>query len=364
MESSNDGVQWGSAPITVHPERIKRLQGTVAKGASDAEVLRLVELAARYDLDPLAGEVSLIRGRGKDGDPDGEPTLMVRRDGLRKVADRNGLRIDGDVVRQRDAFKVTRESDRSRSIEHTYTEAIPEGVGSDGDEVVESARGPIVGAWAECWEDESGKQRGFFFAPLSEYRPTDPKTLKETPWGTQESAMILSAAERQAVRQATPLSGMLVEGEMDRNHEVAAGMPADDPTAIPVVERAVREVVSEEWAERFIPLLLRVNELEPNTWMPSTIQMTLGKQSPDALEKVLADLEGNVASLEARAEPTEEQVERLKVLRVREGELEALATAAARADGDQDALAAYETELMCVREEIEGLGARPSNDTL
>lgn len=301
----------GAAPVEVHPDRIKLLQGTVAKGASAAEVLRLVEFATRYGLDPLAGEVSLIRNRsrGKDGEEgDAGVSLMVRRDGLRKIAERNGLRIDGDVVRQGDAFKVERKADRSRSIDHTYTELVGEGQEAsapEGDAAALSARGPIVGAWAECWEEESGKQRGYFFAPLSEYKPTDPKTLQETPWGTQESALILSAAERQAVRQATPLSGMLVEGEMDLNRERAAGLPAEDPQARDVIERAVREVVSEEWAQKLIPLLLRVNELAPNTWLPSSIQMQFGQQDDEALERWVGELSGAVETLEQQASAEE-----------------------------------------------------------
>jgi RecT family len=302
------------APVVVHPDRIKLLQGTVAKGASDADVVRLVELATRYDLDPLAGEVSLIRNRsrGKDGqEGDAGVSLMVRRDGLRKIAERNGLRIDGDVVRQGDAFTVTRQADRSRSIKHTYTEFVEEGREAhvpEGDAAALSARGPVVGAWAECYEEETGTQRGFFFAPLSEYKPTDPRTLQETPWGTQESALILSAAERQSVRQATPLSGMMVEGEMDLNSERTAGLPAEDPQARDVIERAVREVVSEEWAQKLIPPILRVNELLPNTWLPSAIQMQFGGQSAEALEGWLAELTGAVETLEAQAtaeEPAE-----------------------------------------------------------
>src|ERR1700733_11086706 len=153
VEPESSGVAWDEAPVQVHPERIKLLQGTVAKGASDADVVRLVELAMRYDLDPLAGEVSLMRNRsrGQDGEErESSVSLMIRRDGLRKIADRNGLRIDGDVVRQRDAFKIERKPDRSRSIEHAYTGVPAEGSdpsAPEGDAAALSARGPIVGAW-------------------------------------------------------------------------------------------------------------------------------------------------------------------------------------------------------------------------
>lgn len=170
-------------------------------GLAVADVAGMLEVAGMYGLDPFApGEIWVSRGKPKDGEPQGKQMLMVGRDGLRKIAIRNGLEIDGDVVRAKDRFVVTRNSDRSRSIEHVYAE---------GD------RGAIIGAWSEVYERRSGRQRGFFWAPLAEYKPEQPGY--GSPWKAQVSAMIRKAAERQAISQATPLGGLIVDGEMDIN---------------------------------------------------------------------------------------------------------------------------------------------------
>ena len=184
-----------SAPLAIAGIDRKRwdlVKATVAKGASDQEVAMFLELAAKYDLDPFAKEVWCAKGSNTDGG-EGRLLIMVGRDGLRKIAQRNNIHIDGDVVHEHDRFEVARSADGNRTVEHAW--------GRPED------RGPIVGAWAECREGGPlGKPLGFFYAALSEYKPTNEKKLKYSPWGTQESVMILAAAERQALRQATPLS--------------------------------------------------------------------------------------------------------------------------------------------------------------
>lgn len=199
----------------VPARQIALLKSTVAKGATDPELATFLELARKYDLDPFAHEVWCAISQRDGGNRN--VLIMVGRAGLRKIAQRQGLRIDGDIVRQNDQFKVTRNPDRTRTIAHVYTE------GSAGDA---KGRGPIIGAWAEVWDDKG--QRGYFYAPIGEYKPTNPNKLKYSPWGSQESTMILAAAERQAIAMATPLGGLHVESE--------AAAPVLD--AGPVVEEA------------------------------------------------------------------------------------------------------------------------------
>ena len=122
---------------------------------------------------------------------------MVGRDGLRKIAHRNNLSLDGDVVREHDRFHVTRNPGRERVIEHEYEGGI-------------ETRGGIVGAWAEVF-DQVGAQRGYFYAPLSEYRPTNEQQLKFSPWGSQESVMDRAEFEafEQRARELGESSGAL-----------------------------------------------------------------------------------------------------------------------------------------------------------
>src|SRR6185312_14774920 len=61
----------------------------VAPNCTNAEIGHFLELAAHYDLDPFAKEVWCAKNR------DGSRLLiMVGRDGLRKIAQRQGMRID------------------------------------------------------------------------------------------------------------------------------------------------------------------------------------------------------------------------------------------------------------------------------
>lgn len=210
---------------SVDERRLDLIRKTVAKGATNADIASFLELAHKYDLDPWAKEIWCVRSPGKNGG-EGQVLMVVGRDGLRKIAQRQGLLIDGDVVRQKDEFEVVRNADGSRGVAHSYKG------GSD-------ARGPIIGAWCEVRQRTTlarpGGVRGFFFAPMHEYRPTNENKLKYSPWGSQESVMILAAAERQALRQATPLGGLLAEGEDAR---------IGDSPAQP--ERPLQELV-EEW---------------------------------------------------------------------------------------------------------------------
>ncbi len=218
--------------------RLEFLRATVAKNASNADLGMFLELCAKYDLDPFAGEIWLATPEN------GRVLLMVGRAGLRKIAMRQGMVIDGDVVRERDRFEVVRNADRSRTITHAYAEVTEKPAAGA---VAPTSRGRIVGAWAEVY-DAQGEQRGFFFALMSEYRPTSEGKLKHTPWGAQESTMIRAAAERQALAQATPLGGIVAEGELDRVQErrqlgagtgsgVADGVPLP-PSVLEVMRRA------------------------------------------------------------------------------------------------------------------------------
>jgi hypothetical protein len=192
-----------SAPlIDSLPERwISYLANTIAQAEdrqqhpiTKAEIGMFVEICATYQLDPFAREAWLAKSKS------GKLLVMVGRDGLRKIAQRNGLHIDGDVVRENDDFQLVRSADGNRTITHSY--------GSPKD------RGGIMGAWAEAREGGPlGRPMGYFYAPLSEYKPSNASAY--SPWSKQTGVMILAAAERQAIRQATPLAGLVAVGEQE-----------------------------------------------------------------------------------------------------------------------------------------------------
>lgn len=176
----------------IEPHTLELIQKTIAVNCTAAEIGHFLELCAHYGLDPFAREAWIAKSKS------GKLLIMVGRDGLRKIGQRNGLHIDGDVVRENDEFTIQRTTDGNRTVAHSY--------GKPAD------RGPIVGAWAECREGgPEGRPMGYFYAPLEEYRPANPDSY--SPWSKQTGVMILAAAERQAIRQATPLSGLLAIGE-------------------------------------------------------------------------------------------------------------------------------------------------------
>ncbi len=277
------------------PEQVELIKKTVAKDASGAELHFFLQLASRYDLDPFARECWCVKSPGKDGGA-GRLLIMVGRDGLRKIARNQGLVIDGDVVHENDVFRVIRAADGLRAVHHEYQGSAEK-------------RGEIVGAWCEVRRPlrrqivggsghvTGGEVMGFYFAPLSEYLPTSENKLKYSPWGSQRSVMILAAAERQALRQATPLSGLLAEGEVDLNLEVAAeGFDAEGTVDIlPLPE-------DPELAQRIVAAVERANALEPNAYTVPQLQMLLGGRED---REVLAIVEGIEAENEERARRAE-----------------------------------------------------------
>lgn len=205
-----------------------------------SEVGMFVELCAAYRLDPFAKEAWLAKSKR------GKLLVMVGRDGLRKIVMRNGLHLDGDVVRANDTFAVTRSPDGNRTVAHSYGNP--------------AKRGEIVGAWAEVREGgPMGKPMGYFYAPLEEYRPQGASPY--SPWSKQVGVMILAAAERQAARQSTPLGGLVAEGENESiEAREVAGLGSVPPGATP------DETPADELPAMLVESFARAAALDPMQW--------------------------------------------------------------------------------------------------
>lgn len=262
----------------VDANRLALIKDKVSRGYNalvprDPELAGFLELAAKYDLDPFADEIWLSKSKGRNGG-EGQLLIMVGRNGLRKIARRAGLDLDADAVREKDEFKVIRTADRQRRIEHVYHGGAEE-------------RGPVIGAWAECYDLKTGVTKGFNYAPLHEYKP-DGKKLEYSPWGSAESIMIITAAERNALRQATPLGGLIAESDT----AVVNGDVGGGPVVNMTWEDALRDVVMEldvslDLRERLLAAVVHANEQSPNAYGVAKAQMTFPGRTESELEKEL-----------------------------------------------------------------------------
>lgn len=297
-------LQQRPAINLMDPERLALIRATIADKCTDAEIGHFLELCAHYELDPFAREAWIAKSNT------GKLLIMVGRDGLRKVAQRNGLHVDGDVVHEKDEIAVVRTPDGNRTIAHSYGNP--------------TARGPVIGAWAEVREGGPlGRPMGYFYAPLDEYRPTN--VSEHSPWSKQLGVMILAAAERQAIRQATPLSGLLAVGEdevvrdnegagrtVDGSLESGAGEFAawTDEEAEHVRALMMALPVSVEVRMRALAALREAERVSPGSFPALRVEMMFTGLAP---EQVLPEVERIEYGIEARRQDEGEVVDAVVV---------------------------------------------------
>lgn len=277
-----------------------------------AELAQALELAWAYKLDPYANEVWFVKSEPRSGKP-GRLLIMVGRDGLRRIAQRNGLEVAGDLVREGDQFAVeyVTAAHDARPGEWEANGGSPFHRVTHRRQGVGLQRGKIVGAWARVHERRTGVERGYFDAGLEEYDQSGRDAYG--PWNRQKSAMMLGAVERQAIRQATPLGGLVAQGE-DRviaENDRAGDLTAPDPLAsLPAavretIERARRlghaglaDVATAEMALRGQP------GEEVARWLDEARAELDAMEPPEA--EVVPDAPEAVEEVDAVAEPAEE----------------------------------------------------------
>lgn len=235
------------------PAQIQAIRRTIAKDCSESEFVMLLEVAARYQLDPFAGEIYAAKMPGRNGGQ-GSVAIIVGRNGLLKIAKRDPeyLGVDCDVVHEKDAFHVKRTRE-GREIIHDY----------EGSTIT---RGAIVGAWAEV--HLRNRRDVYFYAPVIEYRPVSEKKLQFSPWGSQESVMILKCAVVSALRLAIDIGGVYDEAELAR--AVVDATPPSDATV------DWGDGVDEALAVRLRMLVDAANEAKPDFWRPAKVAAKLG----------------------------------------------------------------------------------------
>lgn len=257
------------------------IKKTVAKDCTDLELEMFLELCARYELDPFLKEIWAAKMGSKNGEG-GSVVILVGRDGLLSIAQRSGeyLGMNGEVVREHDSFMKTNKMVEPEHIIRGH--ALPP-LPADKDDpeaplvFPEGSRGPIVGAWCTVYRE--GREPTYFYAPMHEYRPKSEAKRTHSPWGSQESAMILKCAESMCLRKAFKITGVVGEDEMRAT-----------------LSRDAQESAMTEWGEDptlgvWMPrLFTAANLIREDTYRPAKIRMLLRNRTDEEREQIAADL--------------------------------------------------------------------------
>lgn len=254
--------------------QVKLISQTVAKDCSPQELKMFLELCGRYDLDPFAKEIYAAKMGSRDG-AGGSVAIIVGRDGFLKIAQRSGEfeGIVGDVVRENDTFEKDSTEDLPKHIAKGHV--LPKG---DDGKYPDGSRGAIVGAWAAAYR--KGRQHPtYFYAPLHEYMPKSEAKLKHSPWGAQESVMILKCAETTVLRKAFSITGIVGEEEMSR-----------------ALERDAEHIAMTEWGTEptlaaWLPMLFAAaNGIQEDAYRPAKVRMMMRSLDDEGREAFAQDL--------------------------------------------------------------------------
>jgi len=218
-------VKKPTGETIVYNEDMKQaLKQTVAKQATDAELLMFAKVAAKYDLDPFAKEIWFIKYKGKNGV---ETRIETSRDGYLNIARRDPKfkGIQSFPVYEKDDFHVEIEGAEVKNVTHNFN-------GFN--------RGKLVGAWAVA--EKEGQRPVYAVMPFEEYN------TGESTWKSKPSAMIKKVAEADVLKRIGGISGLVTHEEMTGDAPVlpamaekklgdaAATIPKDQEAAVDEVD--------------------------------------------------------------------------------------------------------------------------------
>lgn len=237
-------------PVTgLTQAQIQLVKRTVAKNATDDELLMFLHLARKYKLDPLAREMYFIKQSEKD------VVMMTGRDGFLKIAqsDPNYQGLQAMAVRENDNFSI---DVQTGDIKHSFT-------GKN--------RGAITGAWAVAYHAK--RKPVVCYVEFSEYdRSADEKatsrdgreyTKRGSPtWKKYPSAMIQKVAEVFVLRRQFNISGLVSEEEVGTDANLlAAG--ADQPTPPNEIKAIIQKSIEDcTDGEKLHEIAIKVMERE------------------------------------------------------------------------------------------------------
>lgn len=198
----------GNVTANYTGEMIETIKNTVAKGATDAELLMFLTVANKYGLDPFLQEVYFAKmGR----DEDAKATIMTGRDGYAKIAKRNPdfKKCQSMEVRENDEFQMDWDFGDLVGIKHTFSH---------------KDRGKPVGAYAVL-KTKSGDSLATYVT-IKEY------DTGKNAWSKYKSAMIKKVAENEVYKKFADINGIDAMENMPSEftegvEELEAGEPVD-----------------------------------------------------------------------------------------------------------------------------------------
>ena len=170
---------------------VETIKSTVAKNATDEEMMMFLQLASKYDLDPFKKEIWFLKYKGND------PQIFTSRDGFLKIAKRDVefKQIQSQAVYENDEFEIGQEfvdgAFKITSFKHKFGA---------------KDRGKILGAY--CIIEYHTNKPLLTYVSYDEYKQPTPT------WKKNGSSMIRKVAEKEACRLSSGVSGLHIPEEM------------------------------------------------------------------------------------------------------------------------------------------------------
>lgn len=192
MARKSKEKQIDSAPVVVRddkggvlaeypPEMIETIKATVAKGATDEELMMFLSIANQKGLNPLLKEIWFVKMNG-------ESVIMTSRDGLKKLAERqpNYKKCQSVAVHSNDEFEMEWVMGEIMNITHKFKQ---------------NDRGEIIGAYAVLKTTD--------FDNYATYVDFKEYYQKNKPiWRNYPSAMIRKVAESDVYKRFADANGI------------------------------------------------------------------------------------------------------------------------------------------------------------
>ena len=176
----------GNVTASYTSEMVDTIKNTVAKNATDSELIMFLSVANKYDLDPFLGEIYFVKY-------DATAQIMSGRDGYRKIAKREPTfaKCQSMEVCKNDVFETEMIMGEVTNIVHKFQQ---------------NDRGQVVGAYAILKTTDGHNY--YAYASCREY------DAGNKVWKKYTSAMIKKVAETQVYKQFADINGIHAEEEM------------------------------------------------------------------------------------------------------------------------------------------------------